>query len=440
MRKLILAGLITLVGIMPAFAAPVTRAVLENGLTVLAVQSDVAPMAGVAVVIRASVGDEPGELAGARALLQQMVVIDHQHRINERMSPISAIVERQMSGLSVNTDWDFVEMGFAAVPEELSEGLDVLAEAAFDFELTESTFERAAQLVARAHDLSHQSPVQSTFDLFRSAFYGKNPMGRGLYGDPGQFDGMDLARLQSFRDAYYVPANAYLCVVSPLPAGEAIALVRRGFGDFPAATVPMPGDLPEPPVDSRVEVGESPDLAQASMVIGVPLPGYGDPQFHAGEMIGALLEGRGGRLRRDLGLLQGLGLSIPTRLLEQHYPLQAISPPIAHRPYLAVHALSSPRQVERVRTGLLRHLMALREGAVTEAELERAKRRVINSHRHATRTPAEAALYLARRAMFGLGDADEAVAAIEELTPEDLSAVARDYFDRHAIGVQMPAT
>lgn len=440
MRKLLIAGLIALIGAMPALADSVARSVLDNGLTVLAVQSDTSAVAGIALVVDVSVGDEPRDLQGVRPLLQQMVAIDHQKRMSERLEPLSVVIDARSSGLSVNTDWDFVEIALTTAAEELSEGLDLLAESAFAVELTEESLEWAASLVGQAHDRSHQSPVQATFDLFRTAFYGDHAMGRGLYGDPARFEEMELAAVQSFRARYYVPANSWLCVVSPFPVEEAHAAVRGSFGDLPAAPAPPKPEPAALPSRSLVEVGESPGLSHASLVVGVPLPGYGDAHFHAGEMIGALLEGHGGRLRRDLGLLQTLGLSIPTRLLDQHHPLTALSVPIAHRPYLAVHAMSSPRQIERVRGGLLRHLLALREGTVTEAELERARQRVINSHRHATARPTDAALYLVRRALFGLGDGEEAVTAIEQITGEDLSEVARKYFDRHAIGVQMPAT
>jgi predicted Zn-dependent peptidase len=194
------------------------------------------------------------------------------------------------------------------------------------------------------------------------------------------------------------------------------------------------------PDESMVEVGDSPDLVQASLAVGVPLPSYGDPDFLAAEVIAALLEGRGGRLRRDLGLLQALGLSLPSRLLEEHYPISVLGVPPAHHPYLAVHALAAPRAIERARVGVLRHLLALRTGSVTDEELQRAKARTINAHRLSNQTPADGALYLARRALFGLGGPEEAVAAVEAITAEDLTAVAKEHFDRHAIGVQMPGS
>ncbi|MFP4250185.1 MAG: M16 family metallopeptidase [Armatimonadota bacterium] len=438
MRRMLAVGLIALLAGATAQAAPVSRTVLDNGLTVLAVQSDHIEVAGIAVVIEAAGTHETDANRGSRALIQQMISVSSHEAVTETLTPTSGIIRSTSPALGVNTNWDSVEATYTVAVEELDAGLRLVSDEVFEVELTQDTLDHARELVAQTWDASRRSPVQTTFDLFRDALYGDTPMARPQQGDPETVAEIELASLQQFRDEHYVPANAWLTVVSPLPAEESIGAVEAAFGEL-AATPPPPAETEiELPDESQVEVGDSADLAQASMVVGVPLPSYGDSRFPAAEVITELLEGRGGRLRRDLGLLQALGLSLPSRLLDEHYPVSVLEPPPAHHPYLAVHVLAGPRSIERARTGVLRHLLALRSGSVTEAELERAKARAVNAHRLNTQSPADAALYLARRALFGLGGADEAVAAVEAVTAEDLNAVADEYFDRHAVGVQMP--
>lgn len=440
MRRTLTCGLIALLVTTVAHAAPLSRTLLDNGLTVLAVQSDHIQVAGIAVVIEASGAHETEETLGSRALIQQMISISSHNAVAEDLDPISGVVRSGSSGLAVNTNWDFVEATFTVAIEELDTGLALVSDEVFEVELTQERLDQARELVQRSLDAAAQSPVQSTFDLFRQALYGHTAMARPQQGTAESLAGIGLDGLQQFRDSLYVPANAWVSIVSPLPVEDATAAVQRAFGDLEASPPPDPAKMTGLPEESRVEVGDSADLVQASLAVGVPLPSYGDPRFPAAEVIGELLEGRGGRLRRDLGLLQGLGLSLPTRLLEEHYPISVLGVPPAHHPYLAVHALAGPQAIERTRVGVLRHLLALRSGSVTDAELERAKSRAINAHRLASQEPGDGSVYLARRALFGLGDADEAVAAVEAITAEDLTAVANEYFDRHAIGVQMPGT
>ncbi len=441
MRRALIAGLTALLIAAAAHAQTVSRSTLDNGLTVLAVQSNNIQVAGIAVVINASGAHETDANRGSRALLQQMMSIASHDAVIEHLSPLSGVVRgRGSSGLAVNTNWDFVEAAYTVAVEEMDAGLDLVADQVFDVTLTQEGLDQARMLTERSLDASQQSPVQVTFDLFRLALYDDSAMGRPQQGDPESLEAATLEGLQAFRDTYYVPSNAWLCVVSPLPVEEVTAAVTRAFGDLATRPAPPAPPAPEPPTESLVEVGDSADLIQVSLVIGVPLPSYGDPQFPAAEVLAELLEGPGGRLRRDLRLLQSLGLSLPTRLLDEHYPISVLSVPPAHNPFLAVHLLAAPRSIEAARVGVLRHLLALQTGSVTDAELERAKARMINTVRLATANPGDAALYFARRACFGLGDADEAVAAIEAVTPEDLTAVTTQYFTRHAIGVQMPSS
>ncbi|MBD3292037.1 MAG: hypothetical protein GF393_03875 [Armatimonadia bacterium] len=441
MRRTLTCGLIALVvTTIAAHAAPVSRTLLDNGLTVLAVQSNHIEVAGIAVVIEASGVHETDETLGSRALIQQMISISSHNAVSEDLDPISGAIRHGTTGIAVNTNWDFVEGTFTVAVEELDSGLALVSNEIFEVELTQERLDQARELVQRSIDAAAQSPVQSTFDLFRQALYGDSPMARPQQGTAESLADITLEDLQEFHDRLYVPANAWVAVVSPLPVEDAAAAVRRVLGALDASPPPDAPEMTGLPDGSNVEVGDSADLVQASLAVGVPLPSYGDPDFVAAEVIAALLEGRGGRLRRDLGLLQGLGLSLPTRLLEEHYPISVLGVPPAHHPYLAVHVLAGPRSIERARVGVLRHLMALRSGSVTDAELARAKSRVINAHRLSSQNPGDGALYLARRALFGLEGGDEAVAAAEAVTAEDLTAVATEYFDRHAIGVQMPGT
>ncbi|MGD9496419.1 MAG: M16 family metallopeptidase [Armatimonadota bacterium] len=441
MRRGIRAGLIVLAVVSAAAAhgAPIARAVLDNGLTVLAVRAEHTQIAGIGIVLGVSIADEPDGLHGARAMLQQFIVVDSHAQINEERSPVSAFINPRSSGLAVNTDWEFVEIALAIHEEELGAGLAALRRHVFAAEITPERLEETRGLVQRGYDIAHHSPVQDTFELFRAAFYGDHPMARSPQGTPESIAAITLEDLRAFRDSHYVPANAVLCLVAPVPTDAAIAAASAAFGDLPARPAPTSPDLPAGPSESKVEVGESPALVQASLAVGVPLPPCDDPRYLAGEMIAELLDGRGGRLRRDLGLLQALALAIPARLLEDHYPVGVLPIPMARRPFLAVHALTSPHTIEQTRRGLLRHLLALRTGGVTDAELARARERLVNAHTLRQERPVEAAIYLARRELFGLGGSEEATAAIEAITPEDLSAVANEYFIRHAVGVQMPA-
>jgi predicted Zn-dependent peptidase len=420
-------------------AAPSSRVVLDNGLTVLAVQNMSTEIAGIALVIKASAADEKEESRGARVLLQQLILSEGHARIREAPALRSAQLTAP-HGLWVNTDYELVEGLLAVSVEELHAALGIIVHAFFEPPLDEESLEDARKLVGRSYDQAHSTPVQTTFELFREAFYGSGPMGRPLHGDPETLNSLSLADLRALHGEQYVASNTILCVVAPLAPAEIVTAAAGAFGGLARRESPPTRDLPPPPDTSEVEVGSSEDLGQASMILGVPLPAFGTDGYMVGELIGELLRGTGGRLERDRALLQALGLAIPSRILAEHYPIKALSVPVSRQPFLAVHALCAPSAIERTRRGLLRHVLALRTQSLSDEEMARARERLINGAALELRKPAGAALLRCRHEALGSQElaehyADRAAA----ITKEDLTKLALEYFGRHAIGVQMPA-
>ena len=96
--------------------------------------------------------------------------------------------------------------------------------------------------------------------------------------------------------------------------------------------------------------------------------------------------------------------------------------------------------IEVARVGLLRQLMALRAGSVSDVEMELARKRLINNHALQYLRPADAALRLAQCEAFGMPTETDAEfnARVAAISREDLTAYALKHFTRHAIGLQMP--
>ncbi|MBU0608038.1 MAG: hypothetical protein KKI08_09115, partial [Armatimonadetes bacterium] len=151
-------------------------------------------------------------------------------------------------------------------------------------------------------------------------------------------------------------------------------------------------------------------------------------------------EGKGGRVAADAALRGGLGVN---RLVGrgQDPPSVTVLPPMAQpRPVLILHMVMAPRQMELARELLLKHFLTLQKEPPTAAELDRAKRHLINSYARLRLDHAGFAKSLSCYELYG-GDislAWDAENRIEAVTGPDLVALARQWFGEHAIGVLMP--
>lgn len=438
-RAALLIVLLTAASCLTAGAATIARSTLENGLAVVAVENDSTQVAGIALLIKSSALDETEYGLGSRAILQQLILSAGQEQF-EGLAEVASASANHQPRFEVHTDYELLEARLSVEVSELPAGLARLRALVFEPAITEDALKAARELVHQGYDASHRSPVQTTYELFRRAFYQTGPMAGPLQGDHHDLDRVTLPTLQTLHAEQYLAANAVLAVVAPMPVNESTGAVTAAFSSLPRQQPqadPEPAPLPE---ESVVEVAGSVDLAQASMVLGVPVAAPTDPDYLVGELLAQLLDGPGGRLRRDLGLLQALGLVIPSRMLAEHYPVQALPIPLTRRPYLAVHVLCSPTTIERTRRGVLRHFLAFRTGSASDAEMELARKRLINQQSLEYLRPVNAALRLAQREAMGLpllSDAEFA-AAVAAITKEDLTSFANKYFTRHAIGLQMP--
>ena len=110
MRAILAAGLIALLMAPCAQAQTISRSTLGNGLTVLAVQSDCAQVAGIAAVVGVSGAHESDATRGSRALLQQMLSIASHDAASEHLRPLSGVVGASGSaGVGGYTNFDFLE-------------------------------------------------------------------------------------------------------------------------------------------------------------------------------------------------------------------------------------------------------------------------------------------------------------------------------------------
>ena len=126
------------------------------------------------------------------------------------------------------------------------------------------------------------------------------PYRHPVAGWPGDLEHLSRPQARDFFRAYYAPNNAVAVLVGDLDPAEVIRTVERYFGDIPAQPAPRWFPSGEPPQsgERRVQV-EFP--AEPQLLMLYRIPGLGDPDTHALDVLGSLLgDGRTSRLHRRL--------------------------------------------------------------------------------------------------------------------------------------------
>ena len=388
--------------------ATVQRFQLLNGLRILHLHRQGADRLIVNLLIRSGSTLDPAHKPGLARLSASRLLVQTPDDTKElQVLGIELRVDVQPDATILRADMP---------PRRLRTFLDLLGAA-----LAPPPFEdKAAQASAPVkEDPPKKSPDGLAHQRFRRAIFGDHPYGNGfarmkgagaiLYGD-----------LDDFRRRHYIPNDASLIVVGPIPGRELLDAAREKLGPWTKGAPQEPG-YPEFPRLDRLSiqlVGEEEDGSEAGIVFGHRTPRRSSGDFYSLEVLNLLLGGlgTGSRLSRVFltRRINYLFLDSRIRFFRIGGMLQVLA---------KVPAQAAPSAL----TAILEAVESLKQAPVSEAELESAKTQLIAGHGERMRSPEAVADELTQMELFSLsqdflhrfGD------HVRRLTPEDIQGAAK---------------
>tara|TARA_R110000744_G_scaffold36034_2_gene83116 strand:- start:10092 stop:11528 length:1437 start_codon:yes stop_codon:yes gene_type:complete len=250
-----------------------------------------------------------------------------------------------------------------------------------------------------------------------------------FYGDLSDLDAASLEDAQAFFDTYYAPNNAVLVVAGDIDKGETLAWIEEMFAPIEAGA-PLPDiDTSEPRQEAEKFDFIEDDLAnQPALAVGYHMPARGTPEYYAMAMLDQLLlQGDDSLLTASLvnqeGFASGVfgGINLLGNTFNYNGPMLWTVGLIHDSEFTVSEVMSTlDATIEGVRTGL-----------VSEADLERARTKILADFYATVDTGTRFGLVdlLASFAMFD--DEPDRINRItqgfEQVTPELIRATAEEY-------------
>jgi predicted Zn-dependent peptidase len=377
--------------------------------------------------------DPPGQ-SGVSKLFEQLLFAGSA-RLGSGEHP--RLVEEAGGRLRVDLDEEVVRVGETLPSNYLSLGLWLEAERMRSLRINDSTVAQArlATLDALGQRLSNDpytaAIMEGTLSLYDSvACPGYAHPAPGRVGSLAQ---LTTDQVLAFHRQHFSPNHARLVVAGDFVADSARQLVQQQFGDIPRGpdfTAPACGG--EPAASPAPWTVSTRRISGPAAGIFFRVPAHDHPDLAALELAGVLIgQGAGSRLATEV---QGTGAAVATQggLLDDRrgpelFGLFAIAAPGVSTDSLASRLAATARWST--------------SGAVTEADLRRAK----NIYRAAIVTererPEDWARQLQHAALFhgGAGDVDRDLERVQAVTLADLQRVAGRWLDP-ARGLQVVVT
>ena len=400
----------------------IRRQKLPNGLTIITEQMQHIRSASIGIWLQTGSRDEDAEWNGISHFIEHMVFKGTKHRTAEE---IAREVDSIGGNMDAFTAKECICFNVKVLDENIPTALDILSDLVLNpvFDATDIARERG--VIMEEIKMDEDNPDYLVHEIFTQNFWKDHPLGKPILGTK---ETVKRFEREPIIDAYqhrFAPGNIIVSAAGHLDHDKFVELVINHFQHMK----PMSNGFhsTQPKIVSRIVLRNKKALEQVQLCLGVPCHPIAHEKRHAGYILNTLLGGgMSSRLFQNIRERQGLAYSIYSDLN-----------PYRDTGCMAVYAGTSLASAAKVVESVVSEFRKLKNEAVTEDELRRAKAQLKGSLMLSLESSTARMSNLARQEMYfeHYYDLDELIAKIEAVTSEDLAKLANEFFQTDSIAV-----
>ncbi len=344
----------------------VQRALLDNGLTVLAEEVPGSRSISAGIWIRAGSRHDLPTAKGLAHIIEHLLFKGTQTRSAEQIA-----LEAESVGAMINaatgkeTTFYYADAPLEGLGVVLDVLVDLVRHPAFDAGLLERERGVLLEEIRNRDD----DPDQCAYERFFEELWSPaHPLGTPVLGDCSTVETITRDAVAAHHGSYYAPSNCVMVVCGAVPAEQAMRSIAKKFsspgtpGDSGGAGPAVPAHPPAP----SMRIGErffEHQAGQTHIYIALPVPDIHHEDRFPLEVLNTVLgDGMSSRLFREVREKHGLAYSVASYVSRYSDAGAWI-----------LYAGVSPQNAQQTRDLLIEQLRALRQHGVDKQELELAK-------------------------------------------------------------------
>jgi len=396
----------------------IERTTFENGLTVVSEYMPQVRSVALGAWVRSASIHEPRSLMGVSHMLEHMVFKGTAHRTARE---IALSLEQLGGSLDAYTTREHTAFQARVLDEHLEVAADVLGDLIFTPALRDDDLTLERKVVLEEIAMVEDTPDDVVFELHNELLWDTHELGYSILGTRGSVGALSGEDLRSLHRQAYQPQHVVVSAAGHVEHAELIdCLTRTGWAAIPRGDAPRAGTTPVPPLVPRRRHVER-DTAQTHVVLGGGTLAYGDPRRYAMTLASVVLGG-GMSSRLFQRIREELGLVYATYTFHSYYAACGM-----HGVYLATSPETQMKALDAARFELddvARH-------GLTEEEVATGKGQLKGQITLSLESPSSRLYRAAATELYGepFRGLDEVLALIDGITPDDVAAVTRAFFD-----------
>jgi predicted Zn-dependent peptidase len=393
----------------------IKRHVLSNGLVVVTETMRHVRSVSVGVWVRNGSRRESTEENGLAHFMEHMVF-----KGTERRSAESIAREMDSVGgmLDAFTSKEQVCFNAKVLDDHLPIAFDIISDLCLRPLFDSDDVAKERQVVLEEIKMDLDNPESLLHEIFTRGFWPEHPLGRPILGTPDTVRQFSREALQTRFRQWFAPNHLLVTAAGNVPHEKVLELVEKEFGHLTCQDG-LEQHAP-PTTGAPLHVERKKDLEQVHLCIGVPsLPIAHERRFGIAVLNNLLGGGMSSRLFQNIREKRGLAYAVFSEIT-----------PYSDAGMFSVYAGTAKETIGEVLDLTLAEFRSMKESAVSEEELLRAKNHLKGSLMLSLESTSSRMSNLARQELyFGrFYSLDELLASIEAVTREELQALAQEFF------------
>ncbi|HXR98722.1 MAG TPA: pitrilysin family protein [Terriglobales bacterium] len=392
------------------------RTVLDNGLTIVSEQMSHVRSVTMGIWVLNGSRRELAADNGITHFIEHMVFKGTSHRSAEE---IARSVDSIGGNLDAFTSKENVCFSAKVLDEHVPIAFEVLADIVLNPLFRAEDIEREQGVILQEIKMDEDNPDYLVHEIFTQNFWKDHPLGRPILGTKETVSLLKQDKLFNYYQTCFSPDNLLIAAAGNIEHARLVDLARHWFENQRA--VPNGHRDVAPATHARIVLRNKKQLEQVQICLGLPAPSLMSEERYAWSVLNTVVGGgMSSRLFQNIRERQGLAYSVFSDLN-----------PYRDTGLFGVFAGTSNKTVRQVLQSILNEMRDLRENAVPDEELRRAKDNLKGSLMLGLESTGARMSNLARQQIYfgrfiGM---NELLDKVEQVTAEDLQRITAHAFD-----------
>jgi predicted Zn-dependent peptidase len=404
----------------------IRKTLLPNGLLVLTERMPHLRSVSMGAWVGSGSRDEVAEVNGISHFVEHMVFKGTTSRSAQQ---IAREVDTIGGNLDAFTGKEMVCFNIKVLDENVAPALEVLSDLVLHPTFTPEELAREQGVILEEIKMDEDNPDYLVHEVWTQNFWKGDALGRPILGTAKTVSSFNQQIVFDFYAGRFTPGNMVFSAAGNLEHDAFVAQVEKEFSSLAASG---DGSMPKnaaPRVTPHITLKRKKSLEQVQFCLGVPAPPVNDRRRYGVYLLNTMLGGgMSSRLFQTIREDEGLAYSIYSEMN-----------PFRDTGSLCVYAGTSVDKTQRVLQLTLKELRRLKEEAVSDVELKRAKDQLKSNMVIGLESSGSRMANLARQQMyfgrfFGV---DEIMEEIDAVTSANVLELARELFQPETMALTL---